>query len=394
MSEWQSMPLRRIASIIDGPHATPKKVGHGPWYLSISSLDDGRLDLSKSAHLSELDYDRWARRAAPRRGDTLFSYETRIGEAAHWDRSDPAVLGRRMAILRPNAEVVHPRFLTYAFLSPQFQEVLRARTVHGATVERLLIGEMGDWPMELPPMPVQRRIVRLLGTLDDLIDRDVQLLNQIDQTFMATWTAVARECPSGAFGDHVSLWKGVSYKGSFLADSGIPLINLGNFGLDGSFREDGSKFYQGPVKSDRMLGQRDLVVANTDLTQQRDILARPLLVPYKAATSTHHTFQVRVPAGVAMRAWLYCALRVEPVRRSLIAYATGTTVAALPSDALSSLHVPIPSSHVLSRWWDQAEVLLDATESLSLESQQVKSTRDELLPLLMSGRVAPRGMAS
>ena len=102
MTDRSLFPLCRLGDLVevfDGPHATPRKVKSGPWFLSIASLKNGRLDLSESTHIHEDDVARWSRRVTPQRGDTLFSYETRIGEAAFWDSDAEAVLGRRMGAL-------------------------------------------------------------------------------------------------------------------------------------------------------------------------------------------------------------------------------------------------------------------------------------------------------
>jgi type I restriction enzyme, S subunit len=103
---WRRTTLGAIASVFDGPHATPTKTDSGPWYLSISSLTNGRFDLAESAHIGADQYDIWIRRVAPRVGDTMFSYETRLGQAAYWDRDEPAALGRRMGLLRPRESEV------------------------------------------------------------------------------------------------------------------------------------------------------------------------------------------------------------------------------------------------------------------------------------------------
>lgn len=388
MSEWQSMPLRRIASIIDGPHATPKKVGHGPWYLSISSLDDGRLDLSKSAHLSELDYDRWARRAVPRRGDTLFSYETRIGEAAHWDRSDPAVLGRRMAILRPNAEVVHPRFLTYAFLSPQFQEVLRARTVHGATVERLLIGEMGDWPMELPPMPVQRRIVRLLGTLDDLIDLNDRLAARGEGLLAAAFAAAEFDrVGEMELGSLVQV-------NPFLPrpEGNAPYVDMASLSEDTlaikrvQFREasGGARFRNG----DTLLARITPCVENGK-TAFVDCLEDD-------AIGVGSTEFIVLRAGVGMpRSWPYFLARSPRFRDHIIRNMTGTSGRQrCPAGAVTAYRIAQPDEAPLQAFEGLAGPLLKMASEVRLEASTLRRTRDELLPVLMSGRVVPGEVAS
>ena len=61
-------------------HMLPLRNKIGPYFLSISSLQNGYLDLSESAFISEEDYVEWARRVVPRHEDIVFSYETRLGQ--------------------------------------------------------------------------------------------------------------------------------------------------------------------------------------------------------------------------------------------------------------------------------------------------------------------------
>lgn len=190
MSEWKATRLRDVAEVYDGPHATPKKVEEGPWYLSISSLRRGQFDLSKSAHISEVDLPKWTKRVAPRVGDTLFSYETRLGEAAYWAQEVEAALGRRMGLLRPKPGLIEPRYLCYAYLGPQFQEVIRQRTLSGATVDRIPIGEMPDWPILLPSLATQRAVLSVLNSIDGLIEnnrRRIAVLEDMAQAIYREW---------------------------------------------------------------------------------------------------------------------------------------------------------------------------------------------------------------
>ncbi len=74
-----------------------------------------------------------------------------------------------MGLLRAR-EGVDSRFLLYAYLGPAFQETLRQRTVHGSTVDRIPLIDMGSFPIEVPALPTQRAIARILGALDDKIE--------------------------------------------------------------------------------------------------------------------------------------------------------------------------------------------------------------------------------
>src|SRR5438270_9011216 len=173
MSEWEMTTVGEVAEIFDGPHATPKKTEAGPWFLSISSLKQGQLDLRESAHLSIEDFKKWARRVTPREGDVLFSYETRLGEAALMPRGIQACLGRRMGLLRVKSGKADSRFLLYAYLGPEFQQVIRERSIHGATVDRIPLTDLPSWPIRIPSLPEQQAISGLLGALDDKIDANL-----------------------------------------------------------------------------------------------------------------------------------------------------------------------------------------------------------------------------
>lgn len=169
MSKWGSYSIGDIAQVFDGPHATPEKTKRGPWFLSISSLDGGRLNLTESAHLSEEDFVRWTRRVTPEPGDVLFSYETRLGEAALVPEGVRACLGRRMGLLRPNRKLVDPNFLLFSYLSPEFQATIQSRKIHGATVDRIPLVDLPKWSIRLPDLTEQRAIAAALRALDDKI---------------------------------------------------------------------------------------------------------------------------------------------------------------------------------------------------------------------------------
>lgn len=179
-----------IAKVFDGPHATPKKIEAGPYFLSISSLENGKLDLSKSAHLSDVDFAKWTRRVTPEAGDILFSYETRLGEVAMMPAGVTACLGRRMGLLRPDRTKILPEYLLYAYQSNAFQEIIRAKTIHGATVDRIALKELPSFPIQVPPLPEQQKIVDILKGYDRKLVLNLetnQTLEQMAQSIFKSW---------------------------------------------------------------------------------------------------------------------------------------------------------------------------------------------------------------
>ena len=190
MSEWRHLRLSDFGEIYDGPHATPKRQTTGPYFLNIASLSNGRLELAMSDHVDEADFIKWTRRVTPRADDLLFSYETRLGEAALMPSGIRACLGRRMALLRPNTAIVDPRFLLYAYLGPEFQSVIEHNTIHGATVNRIPLNRIGTWALRLPPLPEQQAIAEVLGALDDKIAANTALAATADEVMRAEYAAL------------------------------------------------------------------------------------------------------------------------------------------------------------------------------------------------------------
>lgn len=333
-----------------------------------------------------------------RTGDVIVTTKGTVGRVAlipSW--LPPHVYSPQLCYLRVlEPSQVDPLWLYSWARSPQLQQQTGSVKDQTDMAPYVSLGDLRRFRIELPPLDEQRRIAQVLGALDDLIDTNERSIAKLAETFDTyAWATTHSTAEVIKLGSKISLQKGVSYKGAFLAESGLPLINLASFSRSGSIVEQGTKFYTGPVPPRKLLRKGDLVVANTDLTQERLLLGRPTIIKHESASSTHHTFQVAVEDMID-RLWVYSLLRHEPRREHLASFATGTTVTALPAEALTRLDVPWPDRETLERWHRVAAPLLDASKALEKENAELRRTRDELLPLLMSGavRVRPEGVAT
>lgn len=191
MSEWQTYKLGDLCEIYDGPHATPPKQKGGFIFLGISSLNyDGRIDSSQFEYISEEYFKKWTKRVQPRDEDIVFSYETKLGTAAIIPPNFTCCLGRRMGLLRADKTKIIPKFLLYAYLSPEFQKTIYERTFHGSTVDRIPLRNMFDFPIEAPDIEEQKAIVSVLSSLDnkiDLLHRQNITLERMAETLFRRW---------------------------------------------------------------------------------------------------------------------------------------------------------------------------------------------------------------
>ncbi|KSD29091.1 hypothetical protein CDC12_17530 [Pseudomonas aeruginosa] len=186
--------------------------------------------------------------------------------------------------------------------------------------------------------------------------------------------------------------KGCSYKGDGLADGeGAYMFNLGCFNKPRVYAFQKVKRYVGDYKPKHQVYPGDLIIANTDMTQQRDILGRPLLVPsgMEPGFISHHVFKVEVGErfGNQIRDFLFFSFQQAVFRERAVGYATGTTVLALPRDALEEHCVVLPSQSLLMAFSDVVSPLLSTIHENEERATLLTQLRDTLLPRLISGQL-------
>ena len=360
MGSWRTYRIGDLAEVYDGPHATPVKTSHGPWYLSVSSLSNGRLDLSASAHLSEEDFVRWTRRVRPQAGDVLFSYETRLGAAALMPDGLVACLGRRMGLLRPRPDRVDPRFLLYAYLGDEFQATIRGRAVRGATVDRIPLLELPEWPITVPvDLSEQRAIAAVLGALDDKLTMTERVAATCHELGLALYRRVAREAKrTGALGAILDLRYGRALPAGARTAGDVPVY--GSAGVVGTHTEP---LVAGPGI---VVGRKGTVGA-----------------VHWSSTSffpIDTTFYVAPRQDFPMEFLYYTLVDLRLDTLDFDSAVPGLSRA----DALAR-RVPLPDPAALARFTAQVRPLFDRITAARRERSALATLRDTLLPRLVSG---------
>ena len=188
----------------------------------------------------------------------------------------------------------------------------------------------------------------------------------------------------------MSLEKGLSYKGQFLSDEGKPMVNLGCFLGRGKFEMKALKGYLGDFRPRHAIKPGDLVIANTDITQKREVIGSPGIVPlqadYKELIFTHHVFAARFHEGAEVwKLFVFFYLSREKFRERAAGYATGTTVLALPRDAVLDYQFVKPPETVIEAFNLIVYPIVNRQWEGIYESYTLAALRDTLLPKLLSG---------
>ena len=120
-------------------------------FLGIKNLTGTALDLSEIRHIAEADFVQWTKRATPRSGDIVFSYEATLGFFALIPPGLRCCLGRRLALIRPHAERSDGHFWFHQFIAAPFQRLLAQHTIQGATVNRIALKHFPSYSVLCPP---------------------------------------------------------------------------------------------------------------------------------------------------------------------------------------------------------------------------------------------------
>jgi type I restriction enzyme, S subunit len=267
-------------------------------------------------------------------------------------------------------------------------------------------------PVRIPEPETQRAIASVLGAIDDLIEnnrRRVELLEHMAQAIYREWFVHFRypghefdefvdsplgPLPSGfsiqVLGSVARVVRGRSYRKHELVETGgVPFVNLKCMERGGGFRRDGLKRYVGVYSSDQEAKQGDIVLAVTDLTQLREVLAQATLVPRIAGGFGVISLDVIrvVPSDPSETLPLYFALRHPGFADRVKEYANGSTVLHLSPTHVAEASILWPTERLRMEFATITKSLVQMVDDLLDGSDRLTSIRDLLLPKLVTGQI-------
>lgn len=227
---------------------------------------------------------------------------------------------------------------------------------HGTSNPSLTRDAFGAQFFPVPPLAEQRRIAGVLGALDDLIDANLQEADRLDDLCRAMgrqFVLAVADRPLARIDELATVGKGYSYRSSELKAGNGWLVNLKNVGRDGRYQPGGLKPLTGNHKPMHVVENGDICVAQTDLTQKREVIGRPVRVRRGSAdgelVASLDLLVVR-PGPTSTREYLYAVLDSETFRSHALGFCNGTTVLHMASAAVPSFEAPIPDHGDLHRF--------------------------------------------
>jgi type I restriction enzyme, S subunit len=278
----------------------------------------------------------------------------------------------------------------------------------GSTVKGVRLEDIRNLQITLPPLPIQDKIAEVLGNYDDLIEgnnRRIQILESMAAKIYTEWFVHYRypgsenvplvdsgteygEIPLGwevrKLGDIADIVSGYAFKSKDFQKSGIPVIKIKN------------------IKGNNMVDCIDTDFVSEDLNTlklEKYILTNgDVLVAMTGATAgkagrvcTKNTLFLnqRVakikPKETIFYPFCWSRLESDESQNELYDLAGGAAQPNMSGSQIGSIQLVLPTNEVLQKYNELINPMLNQILNLQQQNQNLKKSRDLLIPQLVGG---------
>jgi len=375
---WIESTLGEAYDVRDGTHDSPKYQEEGYALITSKNLKNSSITYDRIKFISEYDYININKRSEVNVGDILFAMIGTIGNPVVV-KNKPDFAIKNVALFKvPNEQ--DSDFLKYYLESSYVKEKMQ-REAKGTTQKFVGLGYLRTFPISLPPLSEQKRIVAILDEafagIDTAIANTEKNLANARELFGSYLNLVfsqrgegweerklsdyARSISTGPFGS-------LLHKSDYVS-TGVPLVNPINIQGD-KIVPDENKLIDASTKqrlTSYVLQEGDVVIA------RRGEIGRCAAIDKEQAGWVCGTgcFFIR-PKEQLNPKYLANLIRSSNYRQKLEKAATGATMKNITNKSLGNLVICVP---LLDR---QISILSDI-DSLSMEILRLESTYQQKL---------------
>ena len=241
----------------------------------------------------------------------------------------------------------------------------------------------------------QKRLGRVLSAYDELFENNmmrIKILESMARLFYRHYfeQSEADDWESLPLNDCLLVHRGKSYKSSELSkNEGLPFVNLKCVNREGGFRKDGLKKFTGSYKPTQLVVKGDIVVAVTDMTQERMIVARAARVPSLDGGSGVISMDlVKIePRDGFERDYIYSLLRWSRFSSEVKNHANGANVLHLLPARITDYQITVAPLNIQQEFAYLVEPIFDLIDNLQLKNESLSKSLNLLLPHLMTDEI-------
>jgi type I restriction enzyme S subunit len=304
----------------------------------------------------------------------------------------PARVNQHVAIIRPDPKELDSTFLRYFLVSPKMQEHMLTLAGAGATRNALTKVIIENFVVPQPPLPIQRAIASILGSLDDKIElnrRMNETLEALAQTLFKSWfiDPTRNGLPKGwterALYDCADYINGAAFRNEhFSADRrGLPVIKIGEL-KDGINSQ--TKFCEIEREAKYRISSGEVLFS---WSGSPDTSIDTFIWTEGDGWLNQHIFKIQFKQSLEKFFVYYLLRHLKPVFIEIARDKQTTGLGHVTAQDLKRLKVFFPTDDLLTEFNHLVQPLFQKYCSNLHESRTLAAMRDALLPKLISGEL-------
>ena len=383
-------------------------------FLNTSNVTKQGFNFSKTQFITK-EKDSLLRKGKLKQFDIVLTTRGTVGNIAYFDEKIPYKnirINSGMVIFRnTNMNVVSTKYF-YQFLKSNLFHDQVISFSSGSAQPQLPISDLKQIEFPIPPLSIQNHIAEILSALDDKIELNRQTnatLEAIAQAIFKEWFVdfnypgatgelveselgpIPKGWRVGRLGEICELIKGVSYSSGELQPSNNALVTLKSINRGGGFNISGFKEYTGNYKLSQCLLEGDLIFAQTDITQNADVIGSPAIVEnplgYERLIASLDIVKCIPVNEMPSSRTLFYFLQRQEFKDYCLSQTNGSTVLHLRSSEVPNFSTIIPCPSILKNFDSLATTFTQNIFDNNRQNRILSELRDILLTKLMSGEI-------
>ena len=335
------------------------------------------------------------------------------GKISQFIGSDKAFGSTEFNIFREKKDISDNDYLYYLISSPLVKG-LAIKSMSGATGrQRANLDKIKQ--IEVPDISIkaQQKIAKFLSNYDDLIEnnnRRIKILEEMAQKIYKEWfvdfkfpgheTTTFKDSPLGKipndwevklFSDYFDIQNGFAFKSKDYSNNGVKIIRTKDFASTKYINITDPIFLPNQLKSKYetyMLQEYDflLIMVGASIGKYGIVLKKDM-----PSLQNQNMWALR-PKNNYIYLKNYSIFMFENLIKKVLSFATGAAREFFRKEHFNNQRIIVPNSCVLNLFNQITNDILNEISNLYTKNENLKQTRDILLPRLISGEINVENM--
>lgn len=179
--KWGTERLVNVSEkITDGTHKTPIYVSDGVPFLSVKDITSGKISFSDVRYITEEEHEELIGRCKPEKDDILLTKVGTTGYAKVIDVDREFSIFVSLCLIKLRKDIVLPKYIEHMLNSSSVKRLSEEYT-RGVGNQNLVLKFINDFPLPVPSLLIQRRVITYLDFLQEKVDELKRLQNETEK---------------------------------------------------------------------------------------------------------------------------------------------------------------------------------------------------------------------